>query len=730
MEIKRARLLIAASLFLAVCALYWPTHRFDFVTFDDPDYVSENWIVQRGLTLHGLVWAFDGEHAANWHPLTWLSHMLDCQLFGARPGPHHLVNVALHALSSSLLFLIFFRWTKALWRSAIIAALFAMHPLRVESVAWISERKDVLSALFFMLTLWTYTRYVEGKSAVDASPEAKKKTDLSNLLLCLLVFCLGLLAKPTLITVPFVLLLVDYWPLRRADSLVSFRTLLREKIPFFAASAFATLMTVLAQSQGNAIRDVSLPARLANVPVAYFAYLKKTFWPGPYAALYEYPHSPRPIILVLAAVALLLVISIAVARWRDRRYFAVGWFWFIGMLVPMVGFVPIGENFIAERYSYLPSIGLIAMLTWAIADVTEKFLGRIARPCLVIISIISLGWCCTMAAQRLSFWQNSSSLWEQTLSIAPDCFTAHDNYGIYKGKNGDTAGAIVEFQHALKVRPESFMAWNNLGTVYLSQTNFAEAIQCFDRSLRDKPDYVVALNNIGDALRQARRYNDALPPLQKALELAPDNVTTHKILANLYDDRGQFADAIPHYEQALALRSDDAISQCNLAIDLTAVGKPAEAMPHFEAASHLNPSNARFHYFHGWAFSRADDFAGAIIEYGEAIKLNPDLFEAAGELSWLLATCPDARFRNGTDALRLAQRACESTQFKNPRYLSSLDAAYAEVGNFTEAIATAQKARSIFLSKGAQNLAQQCDQRLQSYQAGKPFRIPAPSTTQ
>ena len=442
---------MCALLALGTLVLYWPVRGYDFVQYDDNEYVFDNPVVKSGLSWWGLVWSFVDAHVSNWHPLTWLSHMLDCQVFGLNAGGHHLVNVALHCANAVLLFLLLRSLTGAFWRSAFVAALFAWHPLHVESVAWISERKDVLSGLFFMLTMWAYVRYA--KSKIKNSKIRQRRWYGATLLF----LALGLLSKPMLVTVPFVLLLLDFWPLNRFQPSVSSlsRALLIEKVPFFCLSAVICLITIFAQKSGGAITSaVGWPARIENVLVGYLAYLEKLFWPRDLSVLYLRPQTV-PAAALMLAVLILSGISIAVlVNLRRRPYLAVGWLWFVGMLLPVSGLVPIGLQLIADRYTYLPSIGLFIMLTWGATDLGAMLFTQPARQfvgAFAAVAVVSA--CAVLSSQQLTFWQNTETLMGHALRLDPDNYVAHSDLGIYLLRQGQTNEARFHFERARELDP-------------------------------------------------------------------------------------------------------------------------------------------------------------------------------------------------------------------------------------------------------------------------------------
>jgi tetratricopeptide (TPR) repeat protein len=515
-------LLVAATL-----AFYNPIIHNQFIDFDDSSYILKNSWVQSGLTWDTVKWSFTTFREGNWHPLTWLSHALDCQVFRLNPAGHHYTNLLLHAANAVLLFLLLRQATGVTWPSLIVGALFALHPVNVESVAWAAERKNVLSMLFFLLALHAYDRY--------------GRTGRRYLyLLVTICFALGLMAKPQIVTLPFVLLFWDYWPLQRmggagsgaegspaASTPRSFRYLVWEKLPLFILAAADSVVTMLAQRAGNAVRtvrEVSLSARLENVFVSYVRYIGKALWPSRLAAMYPRPANSLPAWQAVGAVVLLLLISALVLRWRDRRYLPVGWFWFLGTLVPMIGFVTVGEQTMADRYAYLPFIGLFVAIVWTLDAVASKRrIANVWRASVVLVVVLILG-CLTY--RQLGYWHDDETLWRQALHVTEGNYMAHNNLAIALAKQGRSEEAVVQFQAATalhKYPPDQVL---NLAFYELRVGHPQEAIEEAEAVLRASPDPKVqsaAWGEIGQAHLQSRHYGQAAECYQNALRLNPEN---------------------------------------------------------------------------------------------------------------------------------------------------------------------------------------------------------------
>ncbi|MHB8907339.1 MAG: tetratricopeptide repeat protein [Syntrophales bacterium] len=558
---------VCVFLLLAVALVFGQTVRYEFVNYDDNSYVYENPQVVQGLTGHGIAWAFTTVHINNWHPLTWLSHMLDFQLYGLQSGGHHLTNVLLHASAAVLLFLVLWRMTGFLWRSAFVAAVFAVHPLRAESVAWVAERKDVLSGLFFMLTLWAYAGY------------ASRPFALGRYLTVVLLFALGLMAKPMLVTLPFVLLLLDYWPLGRLGlpvggrSIPFSRRVIVEKLPLLALTAASCVATFLAQDKAVASIDaVSISTRIANALVSYMAYIGKLFYPMGLAVLYPYPESGLPIWKVAASALALGGISTAALVWRRRfPYLFVGWFWYVGMLVPVIGLLQVGLQSMADRYTYLPEIGLCAAATWGVAQLAAFWRHRFwvygTAAALTVLVLMGFAW------QQTSYWRNSESLWSHTLDCTTENYVAHANFGLALAGRGQVDEAIAHYRKALKIKPDYVEAHNSLGLALVGRGQVDEAIAHYRKALEIKSDDIDTHNNLGIALAGRGQVDEAIAHYRKALEIKPDYVEAINNIGTIMAEHGQFDAAIVHFRKVLEIKPDHANARDNLDMALRQRGQ-------------------------------------------------------------------------------------------------------------------------------------------------------------
>jgi tetratricopeptide (TPR) repeat protein len=672
----------APAVCLALAAItfgvFGQTLNHEFVNFDDNDYVYENPVVAQGLTFRGIVWAFTHVHSANWHPLTWLSHMLDCQLYGLHPGGHHLTNVLLHTATVIVLFLVLRQMTGALWRSACVAALFAIHPLRVESVAWVAERKDVLSGLFFMLTIGAYVRY------------ARRPWSLARYGLVMLLFAMGLMCKPMLVTLPVVLLLLDYWPLQRAGP-GKLSGLALEKLPLFALSAASCVVTFLAQNKAiQSTGSFSLPLRLGNALAASMSYLGQIVYPAGLAAFYPYPlHGPPAWEVTLAG---LLLAGFSIVAWRERRkqpWLLMGWLWYLVMLLPVAGIIQVGVQAHADRYTYLPQIGVYTAVTWLAAEWGAKWrMGRAALGGLMTAMLAVLMVC---AWKQTAYWQDSETLWIHALGCTTGNGVAHNNLGTTLDVKGEMDEAIDQFQIALQINP----------------------------------DYAEFHNNFGHALREKGRVNEAIAQYQEALQLYPGYAEAQFNLGNALGQNGRLDDAITHYEKALQIKPDYADAQFNLGNALLQKGRADEAVAHFQRALEINPNKAGIHLNLGLCFYRLGRMDEAISQYEKALQIEPADSAVQNDLAWLLATSSEASLRNGARAVELAQQANNLAGGKNPIILHTVAAAYAEAGRFSEAVETAQRALHLAEAQSNTVLTGQLQSEMKLYQAGSPFHSPA-----
>ena len=620
----RQDVLVCLFLIVATLAVYWQVQNFDFVNFDDGKYVAENQHVQEGLTVESIVWAFKTIHAGNWHPLTWLSHMLDCRLFGLNPGRHHLTNLFFHIANTLLLFVVFRRMTGSLWQSAFVAALFALHPSHVESVAWISERKDVLSTFFWMLTMWGYIRYVDHLS-------------VHRYLLVILFFVLGLMSKPMLVTLPFVLLLLDFWPLKRIQIEPSdpdignvrqksnFLFPVLEKVPLIALAAASSMVTFYAQKHGGAVASldvIPLKARIANALVVYVKYIGNMIYPAKLAALY-----PHPVILPLwqTSGACLLLVSIsfaAIISVRQRPYVAAGWLWYLGTLVPVIGLVQVGNQAMADRYTYVPLIGLFVIIAWGVPELVISWKHRIKW--LSLLATIMLAALMVVTWKQVGYWKNSITLFEHTLEVTSNNYVPHNNLGLALDQQGRTKEAIEHYLQALRIQPAYAAAHNNLGNALNKLGRTEDAVNHYLQALRITPDFKEAHNNLGVVLDKQGRTEEAVAHYLQALRINPDYADAHSNLGNALKKLGRTEEAIDHYLQVLRIQPDFEEVHNNLGNALLKQGKDTEAIEHFNEALRINPKFVAAYNSLAIAFIRVGKTDEAIALLQKAIQINPN----------------------------------------------------------------------------------------------------------
>ena len=506
---------LAAGLALLIVVVFAQAKDFRFISLDDPQYVQNNPFVTAGLTVDGIRWAFTSTYAANWHPLTWISHMMDVELFGMNPGSHHVMNVALHAASSIVLLVTLARMTGSYWRSAFVAALFAVHPLHVESVAWVAERKDVLSTLFWMLTMHAYYRYTV-------------RPGMTRYLLVIVFFVLGLMSKPMLVTLPFTLLLLDYWPLERIGSegrarISAWIPLIREKLPMFALAAASAYITVVAQRSGGAVialERLSPAERIANASVAVAQYMRDMILPRRLAVFYPFL-SASTAAVVLASLLLLGFTVFAVWYGRRYRFLIVGWLWYLGTLVPVIGIVQAGAQGRADRYTYVPLIGLFIVLAWGVPQLLSRWTS--ARTALAMTGAAIVAACALLAHRQAGYWKNSLLLWSRAVAVTSKNYRAHDQLGVALSDAGRTAEAVAQYQASLDVWPDYHAARNNLGTARMEQQQYDEAVKEFTEAARLRPSSPTFRYNLAVALDAAGRRSEALAQLDTGLTVNPQH---------------------------------------------------------------------------------------------------------------------------------------------------------------------------------------------------------------
>jgi Flp pilus assembly protein TadD len=694
-----------------------------FVTYDDPNYVYENTKVAAGLSLGGVFWAFTHTVGGNWHPLTIISHMFDCQLYGLKPGGHHFTNVLLHTIAVILLFFVLRQMTGTLWQSAFVAALLAIHPLHVESVAWISERKDVLSAVFFMLTLSAYTRYVHARS-------------LTSYLLVLLWFAFGLMSKPMLVTVPFVLLLLDYWPLRRfapqapakipkqrrVEDRASIRRIFLEKIPLLLLSFGSCAATVLAQRHFiDPIGHLSLMDRLGNAAVATIVYLRQLVWPTGLSVFYPHPRHSLSVVQVSTAALFLLAVSTAAFMYRRKHpYFFTGWFWFLGMLVPVSGIVQVGEQAHADRYTYLPQIGLYILVTWFVVDTASSWRHRrIVLGTAMASSIVMLMW---PAWKQTNYWHDGRALWTRAVAVNPQNDTAHISLCDLDLREDRLNDAIFHARKALEIRPDSADAHSRLGVALSAYGENEEASIHFQKVLQTRPDRPRVHYNIATLFLNSGHLDEAIAEFEKELRIQPEFVEAHNNLGIALTSKGELDAALAHFQKAMELDPRLPKVHHNIAMILLRQGRPNQAIAHLQKELRVNPASAEAHNDLGIAWSQQGRIDQAISEWQKTLELRPDNLNAYCNLVWVFATFPDDAIRRGAQAVALGERALQLSGDGEPRIYRLLAAAYAENGQFDKATATAERGSQLAIKQGNYDLAKALEANVDLYRKRLPLR--------
>ncbi len=651
--------LLCLLFFGLVFWVFYPSLHGDFIEFDDFDYVTGN--QHLAFTLANLLLPVREGAAANWHPLTMWSLMLDHRLYGLNPWGYHLTNLLLHSANTVLLFLVLRRLSGSLWRSLMVAALFGLHPLRVESVVWISERKDVLSVLFWMLTLWAYARYAQG--VTRASPAVAPAPIPSGVMcrpsffygLALSFFFLGLMSKPMLVTLPFVLLLLDYWPLARWARPNRLRLVL-EKAPFFLLTAILCVVTYIVQKNGGVMKDLaglSFSERLENALVSYGRYLGKLFWPVDLCALYPHPgHWPAE--RVCFAGLLLLVLSAAVVVLRRRYpYGWTGWFWYLGTLVPVIGLVQVGSESMSDRYSYIPSIGILIVVVWGGHQLTKGWPFQRIGSGIIGGSLILA--CIGLTRHQIGFWTDTATVCRRAIAVTENNYDAHSRLGRALFSQGHVDEAIGEFQAALKARPDYVEAWCSLGRSYAVKGQADEAMAYYQKALEIQPNSVVAHNNLSDLLYHRGRLDEAVVHAQKALAIEPDNVTALNNLGSAFTLEGRLDEAQAALQRAAELQPDNAAVQINLGSLLLRRGRMDEVIVHSQRALVIESNNVMALNNLGYALYSLGRFDDAIQAYQTVVRLRPGEADAHRSLGYALFQRHrlDEAIREFREALRL-----------------------------------------------------------------------------
>jgi tetratricopeptide (TPR) repeat protein len=748
---------IGLALAAITLALFSPLCHYDFLDFDDQAYVTENPYVRSGLNLHSVVWAFQSSTTGNWLPVTWISHMLDVQLSGMNAGGHHLSNVLLHTANAVLLFLLLRRMTGSVWRSGLVAALFAWHPAHVESVAWIAERKDVLSAFFGMLSMWAYVWHAA-------------RPGVGRYGLSLALFALALMAKSMVVTLPCVLLLLDYWPLGRwtmafgsqpaignsgapAFPRQPLGRLLAEKVPYLALSAACCALAIWAQKRSNAIasaQELPIWHRLGHVLVSYLDYMVMLIYPHHLAIFYPYPLHEKAAMMVGGGCVLAAISALAMAQWRRRPYVAVGWFWFVGMLAPVIGLIQVGRQALADRYTYLPAIGLFLIVVWGGAELAlryprVKLLAPVLGTAMLAATLV-----------QISYWKDTRAVFERARQVTQDNYLAVTLLGSVRAGEGDLDGAmelyrealrekanypeahffmaraleqegkmdqaVPEYMTALRLNPFFQQAHIFLGLLLAREKKYDEAAAHYEAVLKINPQSAVAHNDLARVLQSEGRLEESIRHYSAALQCDPNLAEAHNNLGILYLQKGELAESTRQLREALRLKPGDVETECNLAAVQIQQRQWKEALDILPGIAAAQPGNPNVQYQYGLALAHQGRRREAMGQYAKALLLRPDFVEALEQLAWMASTAPDAELRNGAQAVSMAERACALAGRQQAAGLLSLAAAYAEAGRFKDAIGAAHECLDLAGKRGQTNLEANARRLLEAFEGGHPFR--------
>jgi tetratricopeptide (TPR) repeat protein len=696
---KQVLFLISIALAAATLVAYEPIRHNGFVNYDDDKYITSNPKVSGGITRDSLIWAFTKSHYYMWHPLTTLTNMLDCQFFGLNPLGHHFISLLFHVANAILFFLILTNLTGStsspqagsIWPSAFVAAVFALHPLQVESVAWASERKTVVSGFFCFLTIAVYAWYT-------------KRPATGRYILLFGVYALCIMTKPVVVTLPLVLLLLDYWPLgrvkwgRHTESTpkekgrqeVPVGRLIVEKIPLLALSIVLAVMTIVTQQSGGAVATLEalpLDYRIANIFLSYIKYICKIIWPSRLAVFYPYLGANFKMDEVAFCTLLfVLITAISIYIGRRRKYAAVGWLWFVGTLVPVIGLVQSGSQAMADRYMYMPMVGLLIIIGWAVKELIAyqprwRYIPAVTSV-VVLLSLVIL------TRMQVRHWQNSLTLFEHALKVTENNDLAESGYAFALADEGRLGEAELHLRKAVQMYPTYVDDRINLGFVFLQQGKFNEAIECLNKVIKDKPDSTKAYYFLAMALEREKKYDDAIKALASALKLTPNYPDARKMMGFL----------------------------------LLATGKLNEAIPYLNEALRTDARQVEIYRSLGLAYNQFSKYEQAIQNWTKAIELEPNNAEFLNNLAWVLATAGDISVQDANKAVGLAERACELMGYREFALLDTLAAAYAAAGRFDEAVRTAQQAIDIAKTSGQNELADEIQKRMELYKVGQPYR--------
>jgi tetratricopeptide (TPR) repeat protein len=743
---------IVVALVVATLVAFAPAYRAGFIGLDDPDYVILNPWVNSGLSAKNFGWACTTFYQSNWHPLTWLALQLDATLWRTANGElnplgFHLANIFLHAANCVLAFLALRALTGDRWRSAVVAALFALHPLRVESVAWVSERKDVLSLFFGLAALLAYARYARSNSR-------RAYTAAVALL------ALSLLSKPMFVTLPCLFLVLDWWPLGRAQSTADWRRLVVEKLPLFALCLASSIVTFVVQQQGGSVRglqSLSTASRMANAVVAYVSYLGMTAWPINLAPYYLYREQGWGLSRVALSTFLIALLTVlAIRQRRSQPYLLSGWLWYVGTLVPVIGLIQVGDQAYADRYTYFPSLGLLVAVVWLVAD-----LGFARQPNLSIAAVaVAAAFLGILTWRQTSFWCDDLILWPHTLEVTGPNMIAYNNIGVTLEKRngnvdeawpyyvkavksrpgygrshfnlaralrskGQTNDAVEHYRQAIHADPRLVDAYNDLAGILAKDGKHEGAERLFRAALKLDPDSSLVRGNLAWLLDIRGKSEEALTEYRKTLRANPNDVNVNIRLGILLGKRGEIEPALQHLRRAVALKPDSASAQLNCGIAIDKLGYTKEAIPYFQRAVRLDANDMKSRLRLATALAHLGDTAGAAAQYAEAARIDPEWQTFMLRQAWFQATAADRVDRDAQESVWAAECVYFAAQPPSAACLDTLAAAYAEAGRFTDAVATAEKALA---AADKPDLRASIGGRLALYREHKPFRDTRPKS--
>ena len=656
---RQLRMVICLLLAAGTAILYWPVTHHDFINVDDLRFVPQNAQVRAGLTWHGIMWAMTSFYAETWQPVTWLTHMVDCQLYGLNAGGHHLTSLLFHVANTLLLFVWLENLTKATARSAFVAALFAWHPLHVESVAWICERKDLVSMFFMLLSLMAYSRYA-------------RKPAVGMYLLALVLFALALMAKPMVVTLPCILLLLDFWPFNRLElpwvrggqnsaretrqnsgaklvdpiAIRKALVLIAEKIPFFILGLAMTAVTIYAEKAGGTLATLAglpLQTRAANAAISYLSYLSETFWPTHLAFYYPYSFDLPPLSVFGATLVLLLWTACCLLRLRQQPYLLVGWLWWFGTLVPTIGLIQFCAQSKADRYMYMPSIGLFIMLVWGITDVLKR--RPAGRKLLPVVGGVALVGCLATCSDQISYWQDSITVSRHAIEVTRNNYVAYDSLGSGLYERGLKQEAIQCYAEAVRIFPQSPQPQFNLGVALMDAGRYDEAVEHLAAAVKIMPDKYELRNQLGSALLATgdRGLPEAVHQFTEALRLMPDSEEVQGKLAVALAQQGKITNALPHFAEAVRLDPTNSSFRFDYGLALLQTHQPEKAAGQFAEELRLAPEETKAHYRLAQALEQQGDLAGAVAHYREALRQVPDFPEAKTAMDQILSAHPDLK---------------------------------------------------------------------------------------